>query len=91
MNSLKISDARTEGGKRLRTLFHTINVGVVSYVFIILSSKIAIAFGVDPNGPIKEYSGDLMLAVFGCALVLFIPLYTLSFKILLWIFQCLRI
>ncbi|RZM73326.1 hypothetical protein C3B51_20660 [Pseudoalteromonas rubra] len=80
-----------KGAKGFGPYFITINVGVVTYVFIILSSKISIAFGVDPNTPGREYPGELMLVVFGCAFVLFISLYAFSFKILLWIFKRLRI
>lgn len=91
MTSLKFTDAKNEKARKLRILAHAINVFMVTFTFTLLLNYVGSEMGVDVNKPLKEYD-DYSVSI-GLAIMLFgfIALYTISFKILGWIFSRFRI
>jgi putative Mn2+ efflux pump MntP len=86
MSSLKISDSRTEKGKKIKLLLHLINVCIVTFIYITLVYKVGAALGVDVDKPLREYDKLTVLSGFLLMLLGLSILYGTSFKILSWLF-----
>tara|TARA_B100002049_G_C16054388_1_gene365065 strand:- start:488 stop:763 length:276 start_codon:yes stop_codon:yes gene_type:complete len=91
MGSLKFSDSTSEKGKKVRLIIHTINVFIVTFIYITLVHKVGAELGIDVNKPLREYDKVIVLSGFALMLFSLAILYGVSFKILSWIFSKLKI
>lgn len=91
MRSIKLTDSRSEAGKKLRLLLHLINVIIVSFIYVLLVHKVGAELGVDVNKPLREHDKMTVLLGFSIMLISLAILYSVSFKILSWLFSKFRI
>jgi hypothetical protein len=79
LTSIKISDARTNRGKRLRVLIHTINMFILGMFFMTSLRILSAAFDVELNVPIRQYDFMQVLLLFGS--LLFLSMLWLQFSL----------
>lgn len=91
MRSIKISDAKSPAGARLRTMIHLINLSVITASTLLLGEVIANFFGIDFNAPGRSQELQLVLSSIGACFALAILMYMISFIIIGWLFEKLKI
>lgn len=91
LNSIKISDARTNHAKRLRVAIHTINMFLLGVVFMVLLRVLSALFEVQLDAPIRQYGHGQVLLLFGSLLFISMLWVHCSFNIVRHIFKKMKI